>query len=82
MLIVLPTLDEAKKYNRVKLGPAIRATPALYKRVREEKSRDSRSSTALFKQFPGGYAVITGANSSAGLQMILVSVREVNDFLE
>ncbi len=70
MLIVLPTVDEAKKYNKIKLQPTIEATPALARSVLEVKSRDEDSSTALFKRFRGGYAVITGANSSAGLQMV------------
>jgi len=70
LLIVLPTVDEAKKYNKVKLQPTIEATPVLRKVVLEQKSRDEDSSTAMFKRFRGGFAVITGANSSSGLQML------------
>ncbi len=83
MLIVLPTGDEVKKYVRVKLQPAIEATPELRAKVREQKSRDERGSTTTFKKFPGGYCVVTGANSSAGLQMISVRVlvlEEVSEF--
>lgn len=71
MLIVLPSLDEGKKYNRVKLGPMIEATPALRCRVRDQKSRDTQGSTGSFKKLDGGQSiVVTGANSSSGLQMI------------
>lgn len=70
MLIVLPTVDEGKKYNRVKLQPLIDATPALRDLVTETKSRDDESSTSMFKRFAGGFLVVTGANSSAGLQMV------------
>lgn len=70
ILVVLPTVDEGKKYNRVKLQPAIDVTPALRAKIREKKSRDERGSVVMFKRFPGGFALITGANSSAGLQMI------------
>ncbi len=83
MLIVLPTFDEAKKYNRVKLTPTIAATPALRAKVRETTSRDEKGSTTLFKRFPGGFCVVTGANSSAGLQMISVRylvLEEVTEF--
>lgn len=83
MLIVLPTVDEAKKYNKIKLQPTIEATPALARTVLEVKSRDEDSSTALFKRFPGGYAVITGANSSAGLQMVsakIIIFEEVSEY--
>jgi len=82
-MIVLPTLDEAKKYNRVKLDPAIQATPVLRRKIRTQKSRDAQGSTTLFKKFPGGFLVITGANSSAGLQMVSVRyliLEEVSEF--
>lgn len=70
VMIVLPTVDEAKKYNRLKIDPTRAATPALRNKIREHKSRDEKGSTSLFKKFAGGFAVVTGANSSAGLQMI------------
>ena len=70
IVIVLPTLDEAKKYDRVKLTPTIEATPALRRKVREQKSRDETGSTMSFKRFTGGFCQVTGANSSTGLQMI------------
>lgn len=74
MLIVLPTIDEAKKYVDVKLQPAIDATPELRKNVRGQRSRSERGSTTMNKKFPGGFAQITGANSSKGLQMISVKI--------
>ena len=70
VVIVLPTLDEAKKYDNIKLQPTIEATPALRAKVREQKSRDSTGSTMSFKRFRGGFCQLTGANSSTGLQMI------------
>lgn len=75
MLIVLPSLDEGKKFVKTKLQPAIDATPALRHKVAEQKSRDENGSTSSFKRFRGGFAQITGANSAKGLQMI--SVRRV-----
>lgn len=83
MMIVLPTLDEAAKYNRIKLQPTIDATPVLQGRVKEQKSRDASGSTAAFKRFPGGHLVLTGANSSAGLQMVSIRVlilEEVSEY--
>jgi len=74
IVIVLPTLDEGKKYDRVKLTPTIEATPVLRNKVRAQRSRDESGSTMSFKRFPGGYAQITGANSSTGLQMISARV--------
>lgn len=72
MLLVLPSLDESKKFVRMKLQPAIDATPTLRHKVADQKSRDENGSTAAFKRFRGGFAQITGANSSKGLQMISV----------
>lgn len=72
MLLVLPSLDESKKFVRMKLQPAIDATPSLRHKVADQKSRDESGSTAAFKRFRGGFAQITGANSSKGLQMVSV----------
>jgi len=74
VLIVLPTLDEAKKYVKLKLQPTIEATPVLRRAVRDQTSRDEDGSTTLFKKFKGGFIQITGANTSKGLQMITARV--------
>lgn len=70
MLIVLPSTDEAQKYVRTKLQPTIDETPALRGKVLEQTSRTEKGSTASFKKFRGGYAQITFAGSSKGLQML------------
>jgi phage terminase large subunit GpA-like protein len=69
-IIVLPSYEEATKYVRTKLQTAIDATPTLRARVLEEGRRDERSSTTAFKRFRGGFAQITFAGSSKGLQML------------
>ncbi len=83
MLAVLPTVDEAKKYNHEKLQPEIDATPLLRDTIKPIVSRDEANSTTLRKVFPGGFLRITGANASAGLQMLSVRVlllEEVSEF--
>ncbi|EWY36763.1 hypothetical protein N825_25350 [Skermanella stibiiresistens SB22] len=74
VLIVLPSLDEGKKYNKTKLQPTIDETPSLRDKVRDDKSRDATGSTALMKRYRGGFCIVTGANSSKGLQMISARV--------
>lgn len=74
IMVVLPTDAEVRKYDRTKLGPTIRATPALRRRVVDVKSRSADGSTQSFKRFEGGFIIITGANSSTGLQMVSVRV--------
>lgn len=83
ILVVLPTVDEGLKYNRLKLGPAIDACEILRDRVSEQISRDETGSTSTFKRFRGGFGQITGANSSAGLQMMSCRVlifEEVSEY--
>lgn len=70
MIFVLPSIDESVKYVRTKLQPAIDETPALRSRVLEMTSRSEKGSTASFKRFRGGFAQITYAGSSKGLQML------------
>lgn len=72
MLTVLPTGDEATKYNRVKLQPTIDASPRIRHRVKAENSRDEKASTSGFKRFAGGFNQIVTASSSKGLQMVSV----------
>jgi phage terminase large subunit GpA-like protein len=71
-LVVLPSIDEAQKFNRIKFQPTIDATPQLKHKVKEVKSRDETGSTASNKRFHGGFVQITHAGSSKGLQAITV----------
>lgn len=72
MMIMLPSLDEAIKFNRVKLQPTIDASPKIRHRVAAENSRDEAASTTSFKRFAGGFAQIVTASSSKGLQMVSI----------
>ena len=83
MLIFLPSIDEALKYNRAKLQTTIEATPTLAQKIADEVSRSSVGSTAGYKKFPGGYCIVAGANSSKALQMVSVRVlicEEVSEY--
>ncbi|XAI95598.1 tail assembly protein [Nostoc phage Nsp-JY21] len=70
MILVLPSHDEASKYVRTKLQPAIDETPQLRARVLEMTNRTERGSTAAYKKFRGGFGQVTFAGSSKGLQML------------
>lgn len=69
VLVVLPSTGEAADYNRLKLDPTIRETPALRAKVRDVISRDEKSSTSFFKRFPGGYLQIVSASTPKQLEM-------------
>lgn len=67
-MVVFPTINGVKDYNRGKLQPTIDASPCLRGRIVEHTSRSARGSTALTKRFAGGSVVLTGANSSTDLR--------------
>lgn len=70
-MIVQPTIDMAKRYSRQRLSPMIEESPALRRKVRENRSRDE-ANTTLLKEYPGGFLAIAGANSAAGLRSMPV----------
>ena len=67
ILMVLPTVDIAKKVSKQRIAPMITASDALRSRVRDARTRDS-GNTVQVKEFPGGVLMLTGANSGAGLR--------------
>lgn len=67
ILIVQPTVDTVKRFSKQRLTPMINDTPTLSSKVAENKSRDN-SNSIFEKEFPGGMAILTGANSAAGLR--------------
>lgn len=66
ILLVQPTLDNAKSFSKQRLAPMIRDTPVLTGVVKDPRSRDS-GNTILEKTFPGGHLTMVGSNSAAGL---------------
>lgn len=72
MMIVMPTLDEATKFNRIKLQPTIDVTHKITHKIAATNSRDEQGSTTSFKKFAGGFAQIVNAGSSKGLQMVSI----------
>lgn len=66
VMLVLPTVDVAKKFSKQRIAPIIAANDFLREVVRNPRSRDS-GNTVLVKEFPGGILIIVGANSASGL---------------
>lgn len=66
ILYIQPTIDDAKKFSRLRIAPMIRDSKALRSKVADVKSRDS-GNTMLQKSFPGGMLTIVGSNSASGL---------------
>jgi phage terminase large subunit GpA-like protein len=67
MMLVYPTIDNAKDKGKKVITPMIDACPALRGKIRSPTSRRAGNTLAL-KEFPGGFLKLTGANSGAGLR--------------
>ena len=65
-MFVLPTLDDARKFSRLRIAPMIRDSKPLRATVSDIKAKDS-ANTLLQKAFPGGMLTITGSNSASAL---------------
>ena len=67
IMMVQPSLSDAKKVSQQRIAPMIEATPVLRERVADPKARDS-GNTVLMKLFTGGLLLMVGANSDKGLR--------------
>jgi phage terminase large subunit GpA-like protein len=67
MMLVQPTLDMAETFSKDRLSPFLRDTKRLSRLIKDNRARDS-GNTLLHKKFPGGFIVMSGANSAASLK--------------
>lgn len=74
MLIVQPTVDDAKGFSKETIAPMLRDVPVLSQiafRDIEDKGRGGKGSATLtHKAFPGGVLSLVGANSGSGFRRI------------
>lgn len=73
MLIVQPTVDDAKNYSKETIAPMLRDVPVLagiMVRDGEERGPKDPSATLRHKSFPGGVLSLIGANSGAGFRRV------------
>jgi phage terminase large subunit GpA-like protein len=67
ILIVQPTVDDAKDFSKEQLAPMIEETPPLAKKVSAARAKDSKN-TIQAKVFAGGGLYLVGANSPSGFR--------------
>lgn len=67
IMLVQPTLDDARRHSKEDIAPMIRDVPAIRDLVAEPKSRDS-DNTILEKIYRGGSLSLVGANSARGFR--------------
>lgn len=67
ILIMFPKEGAAKEYNTEKFEPMVESTPRLADKVDITKSRKA-DNRQLFKNFPGGFLKMVGANSPSSVK--------------
>jgi phage terminase large subunit GpA-like protein len=67
IMLVQPTLDDARLHSKEDIAPMLRDVPDLRGLIAEPKSRDS-DNTILNKLFRGGSLSMVGANSARGFR--------------
>lgn len=71
ILVVQPTVEDAKEYSKETIAPMLRDVPVLaairYREV-EDKGPKGSSNTLTHKAFPGGILSLIGANSGSGFR--------------
>jgi len=73
-MVIQPTSDAAADFNREKLDLAIRASPALRRKLATQTSRWSEGSTTYTKRFPGGSITLAISTSAVDLRSKTVRV--------
>ena len=67
IMLVQPTIDNAKDYGKKRITPMIESCPAIRLKIKPP-TRARAGNTLALKEFPGGFLKLTGANSGAGLR--------------
>lgn len=70
VLLVVPSVEEAKKWSHKKLQPMLDSTPVV--RGKLDSGSRKTSDTVVEKGFPGGSLGIIGSNSGRGFRMVTI----------
>lgn len=70
IMMVQPTVEDAKGVSRETVGPVLRDVPVLAALIDDAASDDDATDTILMKSFPGGVLGIVGANSGTGFRRV------------
>ena len=66
ILYIHPTIEDAKKFSKLRVAPMVRDCKVLKSKVADPKSRES-GNTILQKSYPGGMLTMCGSNSASAL---------------
>lgn len=82
ILMISPTDNNARRNSKIRIDPMIKATPPLRDRIKSARVRDA-GNTVLQKDFPGGFLVMCGSNSTSDIKSLpcrYVGLDEVNEY--
>jgi phage terminase large subunit GpA-like protein len=65
-IFIMPTDAVMKKTSKQRIEPMINDTPELKQKVPKARGKDG-GNTLLYKEYPGGFITMVGANSPVGL---------------
>jgi phage terminase large subunit GpA-like protein len=69
VIIVCPTVEMAERHSETRIKPMIRLCKSLREKMGDPDEKKT-GNKLLFKRFPGGHFVLTGANSGATLRSL------------
>ncbi len=67
VIFVHPTIEDARKFSRLRIAPMIRDCKRLRGKLEAATSGAETSKTILQKSFPGGMLIMTGSNAASAL---------------
>jgi len=78
IMVLLPTIDLAEKYSKLKLEPTLNQLEVIQDKISMRRSRIS-SNTMRLKEFPGGFLIIAGGNSPVDLSSHSIKILIVDE---
>ena len=77
-MMMLPTVELAKRHSKTKIAPSLRAMACMAGLVRDVKEKGG-GNTLLVKEFPGGSWSFVGSNSASALRSVSVKYLILDD---
>lgn len=77
-MMMLPTIDLARRHSKSKIAPSLKAMSRMKDIVKDRKSKDG-GNEILIKEFPGGSWMFVGSNSASALRSVSVRFLVLDD---
>lgn len=77
-MMMLPTVDLAKRHSKTKIAPSLKAMKCMKDLVHDVKEKGG-GNTILVKEFPGGSWSFVGSNSAAALRSVSIKYLILDD---